>query len=122
MSSGQFPMAGRILEVILERKDGQVTVDEIEKLGYARADIVIVFQHLAQMEMGKYVPGRKGHPTRFEWRGAAPPEMVEHSIEIRHNVKARLILPEDITSLEIMKVQELLQKLTHPTKVKARSG
>lgn len=133
-------MAGRPRLDVLVRKNpiaehavskaaqGEITVDEvISQLGSERAEVVEAFQELERVGVGKFVVGRRGKLSRFEWNPGEPPSaaevqnaapsrkgearMLEHSFHVRPGVVATVSLPEDITRAEIERLSLLLSAI-----------
>jgi hypothetical protein len=77
----RYPPYASLLEAIQARGDGVTDAEWIETWwatrGYGgsasnRHEGVAAFGRLVdELGIGRYVPGRRGHPTRIEWRGAA---------------------------------------------------
>ena len=55
-----------------ERNSSQTTVDRLmqvrETQGASRVEVVHVLKHLETLELGTFRAGRRGRPSRFEWK------------------------------------------------------
>src|SRR5438105_15878687 len=40
----------------------------MDRTGLSRATVIDVFRRLEQLDLGKFVVGRRGQPSRIEWR------------------------------------------------------
>jgi len=117
--SGIHSTAGRILQVIMERANGATIVDEIEKVGYDREEVIKVFLHLQSMGLGTFIRGRRGHLSRFEWaqKDVTP---VTHRVQLENGFEARLTLPSELSNADALKLLEFIQGLIPPAK--SRTG
>jgi len=107
----------------------------------ARSDIVDLFKSLEAAECGSFVIGRKGHPSRFEWRvslidvgRSAAGEAVkveaitdaeradseeldevetllEHRYRLRPEVELRFELPLNLTPAEAVRISDFIRTL-----------
>jgi hypothetical protein len=126
-----------------ERNRKSTTVDRlISKLAeeggeMARGDVIRVLQRLEELGCGRFVAGRKGHPSRFEWAvglvdvgrvaagepvvqiEAAPAneveepsdDLLEHNFRLRRDMSVPLRLPADLTSAEASRLAAFIQTL-----------
>ena len=108
--------------------------------GIRRADIISMFRRLEQLDCGKYVEGRRGNPSRFEWsksslaicrlasgetENAEPQELSDvgvdegepdteievHTLRLRPDFMIELELPTDLTTREAERVGKFLLSL-----------
>ncbi len=109
----------------------------MERTGLDRATVIDVFRRLEQLDLGKFVVGRRGQPSRIEWRyrlqdvGQAatgelteieeadrleeeeggPARMTRHSFQLRPEAAIALELPSDLTQLEAKRLAEFIKTL-----------
>lgn len=106
-----------------------------------RRDIVTVFRKLDEYGAGEFIPGRRGHPSRFRWAvdsinvstvdvsfskndgvPSGPPinlpvfagestVMIIHHYQLRKELLLSLQLPGDITSVEAHRLAQFIQSL-----------
>ncbi len=106
--------------------------------GLSRGEIIGMLRKLEALELGSYVTGRKGHPSRFEWKYAsrdiammatgdetktnpepAPqvdedePEAVMHMHQflLRTDLKVQFELPVDLTQAEAARLADYVKTL-----------
>jgi hypothetical protein len=108
---------------------------EDEAYEFKRAEIIAAFRALEESEVGKYVEGRHGWPSRFVWSakslsltalatGAAPEdttpaevaeetggEFLEHSFVLRPDLSVALELPSDLTQSEAKRLALFISAL-----------
>ncbi len=128
-----------------ERNRRETTVDRLytklttDGVSLSRGDVIKVLQKLEDVGCGRFVAGRKGHPSRFKWivglgdvgRAAAgekieieaaptveteepedPTEnLIEHRYRLRRDVEITLKLPTDLSSQEASRLASFLQTL-----------
>jgi hypothetical protein len=131
-----------LLAEIDRRGDRETTADWIEtwwathgvgNSGSNRREGAATLGRLAEWAgLGRYIPGRRGHPTRIEWAGpvaeesppenhpaAAPPravspaspEMNRLAVDLANGATARLELPRTLSSSEKRRLLQLLDLL-----------
>jgi hypothetical protein len=106
-----------------------------------RAEIVALMKALEDVGVGKFVHGRSGHPSRFEWSTSLKSvgqaavgeavelediegeledddqteeeevETVEHSFKLRPELDIALVLPEDLTVREAERLATFIRSL-----------
>jgi hypothetical protein len=103
----------------------------------SQADLREVFKDLGKASYGEYVPGRRGHPSRFVWSASLrsvgmaasgdeveiqevepegpsdepPPEMLEHTFRLRPMFPVTLSLPPDLTTTEAARLADFIRTL-----------
>jgi hypothetical protein len=108
-----------------------------ERTGLDRAAVVDVFRRLEKLDLGKFVVGRRGQPSRLEWRyrlqdvgQAAAGEITEieeaigvdeeeasasrttrHTFQLRPESAVTLDLPSDLTQHEAQRLAEFIKTL-----------
>ena len=106
--------------------EGEPTVEQLmEELGVERTAVVEGFQELERVGAGKFVVGRRGKHSRFQWKvgldtdmtpttraqvraGDDSPAMLEHTFHVRPGVVATFKLPDDISRSEAERLSQLL--------------
>lgn len=103
-----------------------------------RSDAIRNFRKLEEFGYGRFVEGRKGHPSRFEWQydletvgKAATGEAenvqpasvevggvdddavgsIEHPYQLRPDWQVRIILPADLTAREAVRLGDFIRTL-----------
>jgi hypothetical protein len=131
-----------------ERNRSITTVDRLlHKLiadgdDMSRGDVVGVLQRLDEVGCGRFIPGRKGHPSRFEWavnlvdvgRAAAgesietfeaasdsdPDDgqdvLLEHHFRLRKDLEVPFRLPADFTAAEAARLAAFIQTIPFDVK------
>jgi hypothetical protein len=126
-----------------ERNWGSTSVDRIltnlknEEKDISRGDLIAVFRKLEECGCGSFVAGRKGYPSRFEWRvqmvavgQAAAGEiehveevseedvgeedtesLIKHTYRLRPDVTIAVELPTDLTRQEATRVARFIETL-----------
>jgi hypothetical protein len=127
-----------------QKNSNETKTDRLHKLllqqdlDIDRAELIGFLRNLEKAGCGKYVEGRRGHPSRFEWRvelidvGRAaagdaerieeiPAEgtgsedgegdMVPHEYRLRPGMVIRVELPEDLTTSEATRFAEFVKTL-----------
>jgi hypothetical protein len=104
----------------------------------SRGEVIRVFQRLAELDCGTFVPGRHKHPSRFEWKvslmdvgqaaageavkiepapasGSDEPgdddSLLEHHFRLRKDLDVPLRLPADLTAAEASRLAAFIQTL-----------
>lgn len=130
-----------------ERNWGSTSVDRIltnlknNGEDFSRGDLIAVFRELEECGCGKFMAGRKGHPSRFEWKVqmvtvglAAAGENVEvdevtdeeageedtgnlikHTYRLRKDVTINFELPTDLTPQEATRIARFIETLPFDT-------
>lgn len=114
-----------------------VTVDGIEaeaaslEIAVDRGALVRFLKDLQELGYGRFVTGRRGHKSRFEWslsilhlseagsvestsdenQGAEPPEIITHTFVLRSNYTVSLGLPSDLTAAEARRLSMFIASL-----------
>jgi hypothetical protein len=121
------------------RRDRKIT--EVDRLGevfpdLARADIIDVLKKLDECGFGRFVVGRRGAASRFEWsvplrsvgRAASgqgtvetefgkpdeddpAPHVIRHDYRLRPDFTAQVSLPEDLTAREAERLADFVRTL-----------
>jgi len=125
-----------------ERNWSETTIDRLlwvlaqDGNRMSRGAIIDVFRRLEALECGRFLAGRKGHPSRFEWSvglvdvgraaagelvkiEAAPAkelteptdDLLEHRFRLRKELDVPLRLPADLTSAEAARLAAFIQTL-----------
>jgi hypothetical protein len=106
----------------------------------SRGDVVRVLQRLDEFGCGRFIPGRWGHPSRFEWgvglvdvgraaageavrieaaptNGADEPldDLLEHHFRLRKDLDVPVRLPADLNSAEAARLAAFIQTLPFDT-------
>lgn len=107
----------------------------------SRGDAVRVFKRLDELGCGKFMVGRKGHPTRFDWSvgmtevgrvasgesveiqpapapvldEAADDEMIDHRYRLRKELDVLIQLPATLTRSEAIRLANFIQTLPFET-------
>lgn len=106
----------------------------------SRGDVVRVLQRLEELGCGRFVPGRWGHPSRFEWEvgltdvgraaageavkiEAAPEnepdepqdDLLEHHFRLRKDLDVPFKLPADLNQSEAARLAAFIQTLPFDT-------
>ena len=103
-----------------------------------RPDLIDLFRTLEDAGCGRYIAGRRGHPSRFRWNvaltsvgrvagggeeriagvdagmdvGDLPDEpMLSHDYRLRPGLTVRLALPSDLTAGEAARLAEFIRSL-----------
>jgi hypothetical protein len=114
------------------------TVDRtVERTSLDRATVIEVFRRFEQLDLGKFTVGRRGQPSRLEWRyrlqdvgQAAAGELTEideagtledeeaaaarttrHTFQLRPESSIALELPSDLTAHEAQRLAEFIKTL-----------
>jgi len=131
--------AGRSTSSVETTVDRLHAVIHSERAEVSRQDIVGLFQALARRGCGKFVIGRKGHPSRFQWKvdlvsvgkvatGEAEAfepliepdpllaqkeedEFIVHPYMLRPDLRIELALPRDLTSVEANRIADFVRTL-----------
>jgi hypothetical protein len=105
-----------------------------------RRDVITVLQKLDQAGCGKFVIGRRGQKSRFQWRvpmmdvgraaaargdGADPEQAIDgsepvrgglswldHEYRLRPDLIVKLSLPQDLTALEAARLSDFVKTLS----------
>lgn len=123
------------------KKDRKVTeVDRVQQLfpELSRGDIVEVFKKLGEFGVGRFLIGRRGSPTRFEWSSslrsvgraaqgqggvvavadaseaddeADASRMIRHEYRLRADFTAQIELPSDLTGREAARLADFIRTL-----------
>jgi hypothetical protein len=118
----------RVIQRNVEREGNQVS----------RPDVVRVFRKLEELELGRFVSGRRGRHSRFEWRVAlgsvgqyasqerddlepvaevgeqgddAEDELLQHRYQLRRDLAITLELPRDLTPSEAQRLARVIETL-----------
>jgi hypothetical protein len=109
----------------------------IERTGLSRATVIDVFRRFEQLDLGKFVVGRRGQPSRIEWRyrlqdvgqaaagelteidqadrlddeEAGPSRLTRHTFQLRPEASVALELPSDLTQHEAQRLAEFVKTL-----------
>lgn len=134
MSTSSFRSLGEHVQRIYKDKL-ELPVDDLleslraEQFDIERHEIVTAFQHFEKMSLGTFVVGRRGKPSRMQWRSlpknlafsnqisdddaaAGPsPEMLEYPLVLRPGVTAKLVLPADLSVGESTRIADYVQRL-----------
>jgi len=125
-----------------ERNRSATTVDRLlsSLIGdgnqLSRGDVVRVLQRLEELGCGRFISGRWGHPSRFQWsvglvdvgRAAAgeavnieaapaneadepPDDLLEHHFRLRKDLDVPLKLPADLNPAEAARLAAFIQTL-----------
>lgn len=120
-----------------ERNQKQTSLERMEHHlqgdGLKRREIIAGFRLLEAAECGRYVEGRHGWRSRFEWgdkslavasaaRGEQAPaqateeeaddtDMIQHSYVLRPDLPVAIVLPDDLTATEAARLAGFLQTL-----------
>ena len=122
-----------------QRNQAETTVDRILKIlqrsleneGIARGDVVSLFKSLQEVEVGQFVTGRWGRPSRFVWDApltevamAATGEEVPgheetgeetehfvHAFNLRSDLTVEFELPMDLTESESQRIAKFITSL-----------
>jgi len=138
------PAARVIFEYLAgrQRNSTQTTVDALvsalEREGHEipRGEVVFAFRELENAHCGKFLVGRKGHPTRFEWAvplsqvgvlatsdgtvepelekttpPSASPKTLEHRYILRRDYAVTLALPADLTDSEATRLADFIRTI-----------
>lgn len=105
-----------------------------------RRNMVTVFKQLEDFGVGEFIPGRKGHPSRFVWhvdsvnistldvaplphhreemRTAQPAAeghstsfLITHRFQLRQDLAVTFLLPADISAAEALRLSNFIQTL-----------
>ena len=110
-----------------------------EGVSLSRGQIVNVLRNLDGLGVGKFIPGRRGYESRFEWRvssksvgqvaagesteieqnapdsedvsDSGSDEMIEHRFQLRPEIAVALSLPADLTEREAMRLARFIGTL-----------
>jgi len=107
-----------------------------EAYEFKRAEIIAAFRKLEEADVGKYVEGRHGWPSRFVWEAKSlhiashatdglPPiqepesedepseeaDFIEHTFVLRPDISISLELPSDLSSQEASRLAMFLKSL-----------
>lgn len=134
--------SGRRMLDYLAGRENNSRKSLVERMGYvtglSRADVIEVFREFEKMEFGRFVIGRRGQPSRFEWDvamvsvglvatgegnaietddieegaddGVGAGE-VKHTYRLRPDVQTEFTLPENLTSTEAARLAEFIKTL-----------
>lgn len=125
-----------------ERNWSETTIDRLRSNlaqdgnKISRGAVIRVFRRLDELECGHFVPGRKGHPSRFKWSvglaavgqaAAGEPvkieaasakelseptdDLLEHRFRLRKELDVPLRLPADLTAAEAGRLAAFIQTL-----------
>ena len=125
-----------------ERNWRETTIDRLcwnlhqDGNAVSRGDVVRFFRRLEELGWGQFVPGRRGHQSRFEWtvglvdvgraaageavkieaapanQAAEPVEdLLEHRFRLRKELDVPFRLPSDLTSIEAARLAAFIQTL-----------
>jgi hypothetical protein len=124
----------------------EITADHIEKYAahigtdIGRYYIVDAFKKIAELELGDYIVGRRGQPTRLRWmmpmleanqlahgeissstteitsnekkpQMTEQPNIISHSFNLRPNFIVELKLPQDFNEKEAVRLSEFIRTL-----------
>jgi len=69
MGNAEQVLHNPLVQSILNARDEKpaISLDVLTKRGMSRSDIVSALRMLEGAGMGKFIVGRHGHPSRFEW-------------------------------------------------------
>lgn len=125
-----------------ERNWSETTVDRLrwnleqDGHGISRGDVIETFRRLENLDCGRFIPGRKGHASRFKWsvglvavgQAAAgesvkieptpantpsepPDDLLEHRFRLRKAVDVSFRLPADLKAAEAARLAAFIQTL-----------
>jgi hypothetical protein len=99
-------------------------------VGIKRSEIIRALKMLETLRCGWFKTGRRGWPTRFEFRvsptqlqglatgtislspaAIAPVKMLEHRFRLRPDLEISFELPDDLSKREVLRVAEFLKTL-----------
>ena len=114
------------------------TVDRtVERTGLGRSDVIEVFRRFENLDLGKFLVGRRGQPSRMEWKyrlvdvgQAAAGELgdiepaddlededgigtrfMRHSFQLRPDVAVQLELPGNLSRTEAARLADFIKTL-----------
>lgn len=107
-----------VIQTVLQARTGtSTTLDVLEKRGLDRRDIVTALRQMERMGYGKFIIGRRGKPSRFEWlteQRSPTPEATPtrsrntsvraHAVKIRPDLDIHFALPDDLTHEEAIAI------------------
>ena len=116
--------------------DGLISALQRDGTEVSRNEVVAIFKELQDAECGKFLVGRKGHQSRFEWKvplskvggiapafDASPGEeerkpLVEtpastlyHQYILRQDFTVKLSLPADLTDAEASRLADFIRTI-----------
>ena len=125
-----------------ERNWSETTIDRLRQNlkedgnRVSRGDAIAVFRRLEELGCGRFVPGRRGHQSRFKWDvglvtvgqaaagesvpiEAAPAnepnepqdDLLEHRFHLRKGLDVPVRLPSDLTATEAARLAAFIQTL-----------
>ena len=133
--AGRHGIPRAVLETVWPPRDETIVVEDIEAraagAGYAvdRLALVHFLKDLGKLDYGRFVTGRRGHKSRFEWAIAviqrAEEPAVEaategeeasdgaicHSFMLRRDVRVDVELPADMTLSEAKRLATFITSL-----------
>ncbi len=102
----------------------------------SRGDVIRVLRRLEEFGCGTFIPGRRGHKSRFKWdasfvsvgqvaageadefedapaddAGGDDVEMLEHGFQLRRDLPVNLELPADLSSSEAERLASFIRTL-----------
>lgn len=115
-------------------------LNRLSSANVQRREVIALFRKLEELGHGKFIEGRKGHPSRFEWlsnsmevgkaaQGDVSPisqvsvnavpeigfdELRKYSFPLRNGVDATFELPTNLTQKEADRLGALLKSLALP--------
>ena len=128
-------IAEAVLAYIWPPKSETTTVDEVvmatssADLETDRGSLVHFLKDLGQLGYGRFVTGRRGLKSRFEWSlsvlqytenphmiqrdepDESPSDFIDHSFMLRRDVKLVLSLPTDMTQAEARRLSTFITSL-----------
>ena len=120
------------------RSTKSTSVDRlVDRTGLDRATVVDVLRRLEQLDLGKFLVGRRGQPSRLEWRyrlqdvgraaagelmeiepadqlddeDTGPARLTRHVFQLRPEAAISLDLPADLTEKEAQRLAEFVKTL-----------
>ena len=137
----EWPPARRFIQWArgIETTPDETPTAELSRLLHLKpADAKELITGIETLELGKFIVGRRTHPSRLQWRYTLPsiaavamgeadafepvgrnslpgrevgPRLIEYAYQLRRDLKIKLSLPEDFSQQDIVRLTAFLQTL-----------
>jgi len=147
----EYYQADQLARLILDyfaRRERNSRVTKLDRLQnlldgeheFSRGDLVAFFRRLQEIGCGTFVPGRHGHPSRFEWtadlitvgqvasgesdrvsddvsggddeaNGGDDVDFLDHPFNLRPNLRVHVKLPGDLSVKEAERLADFVKSL-----------